>query len=562
MATSIDKIQELEDELQYMDDKLCYYGELFNADGYISDEEDKKLKKMQASIEKAKAKLAKLKQIKRSNNRKLNAAKALIAELENVFVESNLELTPYTKLQDYSMDIATISGRIKASGVLERKAQKIIDRLDDWDKKIHQAIDKKVALIQQKKEKSKTKKKEVQEESSSPKSQSKTEIKIVYSDYKWIPRITGQLTIENEAPKKIKIKNLETTLKYAIPWNTSGQLKLTINLDFIFQNVPQKKHTKTEIVIIDFHVDEKGVFVFDTNKNISSMESGFSIESMFIDYFVGKIDAMKDSFNQLIDSKSFDDAKQVGKKMVDNFSIGSGSPIIDMITKNISKNRINSNISVDANTDKNTNKVSIKVHFKVGGISFGASLSPVNVGVDTQFSIPEYSKDNNVAAILFEVKKRKKETDNSSIKFEKNEVTLDKGDKNQLHRLIVEDFSKLVATKLKKDFPHKTFSTQEISMIRDLTLKQKNDEYYSIYLEGTTSCEGSEEINRKISKGRQNSVKEYLIELGVEPSNFVLSPPIGKLKCRKYMGSDEKEKDNPKEVSIVLSLKKLKMLSE
>ncbi|WMX13839.1 OmpA family protein [Aureispira sp. CCB-E] len=530
MATSIDKIQELEDELQYMDDKLCYYGELFNADGYISDEEDKKLKKMQASIEKAKAKLAKLKQIKRSNNRKLNAAKALIAELENVFVESNLELTPYTKLQDYSMDIATISGRIKASGVLERKAQKIIDRLDDWDKKIHQAIDKKVALIQQKKEKSKTKKKEKQKKVKEE-PYSETPIQSTLGSFSIIAEANVLVTCSNGKKITRSISDAYKDDSITLPQNTTGSI--TIELKFILSHGDTIINTFTRYETISTHYEVQGNGTISINA--LKTYSQFNRENIFAS-IIKQI---------LVLGKLHPDDKKFTNELK------------KLITK------INQQtITIDTSAELNNNTIVLKAQASVdsNNLDMGASIGIASI--DYSAILFKGFELNMQIPIIFKAQKPKKETDNSSIKFEKNEVTLDKGDKNQLHRLIVEDFSKLVATKLKKDFPHKTFSTQEISMIRDLTLKQKNDEYYSIYLEGTTSCEGSEEINRKISKGRQNSVKEYLIELGVEPSNFVLSPPIGELKCRKYMGSDEKEKDNPKEVSIVLSLKKLKMLSE
>lgn len=43
MATQADKIQLLEDELQNLDSKLTYYGDLFNADGRIDKDEKKKI---------------------------------------------------------------------------------------------------------------------------------------------------------------------------------------------------------------------------------------------------------------------------------------------------------------------------------------------------------------------------------------------------------------------------------------------------------------------------------------------------------------------------------------
>jgi len=61
MATKAEKIEKLETELKTLKDTLTKYGDMFNADGHIDTEEQKQLDRMQTIIQKAEAKLTKMK---------------------------------------------------------------------------------------------------------------------------------------------------------------------------------------------------------------------------------------------------------------------------------------------------------------------------------------------------------------------------------------------------------------------------------------------------------------------------------------------------------------------
>lgn len=532
MGTQTDKIQQLEDQLTDIDNRLTYYGELFNADGDINRKEQKDLDKMKATIKKIKAKIAKRKAARLAKFKKrkfvdkaVRSAKNLILELENVFVKGNLKETSYQKLQDYSMEIATISERIKKLGVLDTKAQSIVDELGIWDKKIHEAIEEKVAAVNNNKKQEKKKEEEEITHSETP-------IQVELDSFSII--IEGDILIKcsngKEISKHMTLADRDNTIY--IPRGTTGAITVDFKLTLKHGSSSIKTFNRYETINTHYKSDSDGNISINELKISSHFNRKNIVDSI--------INQLKIILASSPDDKSFSDElkKLIGK-------VNQQTIVID--TKSMLKN--------------NTIIMQAKASVDDSTLDMGASLLTV-VSLGYSAMLFKGFELNMQVPIIFESKKSKKEIKNSNIKFDENQAKLDADDKNQLHQLIITHFTSLVEAKLKKDFGDKKFSKEQVKRIRNLTLLEPNRKFYTIHIEGTTSCTGSEEVNRKISKVRQKNVQKCLVEMGVKESNFALSPTLGKSECIKYIGRDEKNQDSPRQVKIGIELVKLKFPAE
>lgn len=141
MATLLDKIQEVKNELEDFDNKLIYYSELYYSDNEVTDEEQKKLDEIKADIKKLEVELEKReKKIISTIKKRTDSGLNLIEELEIRCKDGKLKTIPLQKLKNYSTIILKISQKMKAVGVLDPKAQKVVNNLNTWNKKIQKQI--------------------------------------------------------------------------------------------------------------------------------------------------------------------------------------------------------------------------------------------------------------------------------------------------------------------------------------------------------------------------------------------------------------------------------------
>lgn len=454
-----------------------------------------------------------------------NDAKELIKELNNVFVKGNLEATSYEKLQDYSMDITTISDRINATGVLNSKAQKIVEELSVWDNKIHEEIETKVAAIKSKEQAKVIKKK----------TKPSTKLKITANDYVWTPKITGQIEWGNES-KQIDIKDLQTIPTCIIPWNTKGKLTLNLSLAFSLKEMPQKEYKQERTVYGEFSVDDKGKFELGALNQQSFSKTGLSIKSTIINFVLLKAKEIKSYFRKTENPPSLEETVDKVTDTLSNIVVP-----VELIQDQINKHSFNANISAIATG----NSIRIETKYEISGTVINVSLSPLDVGVSFQFDIPDLNKTNSIATIKFEAEKNNSQTIEQSTKVQFNkegDFTIDGDDKNtlKLWRSSVKNklTATLVSSEQKKNTPKNEIEKKVRNQVRNILLGNK----YSIEVIGFASSTKSRNKNNDLGYDRAQNIKKQLVKMGFKEDR-ILHDSDGEKTCKEKYGDNSDAKD-------------------
>lgn len=338
-------------------------------------------------------------------------------------------------------------------------------------------------------------------------------LSISADDYQWNVNIKGTVQWGKSEVQKFEVKSMGKSPTFSVPWNSAGYVTLDVSLQLVYKKKTQHAQVKKQKIIANFKVDDKGVFTFLPLKNITTTKGASDFELLFY--------GIKESIE--ISTESISEAMR--------------GPLNNFIMGELNKQGISTQII----PNKEGNSIVISISIQTADKNIDLSLSPLDVGVGSNFIIKGININNTVASIDFKVVQPKEAifNSNTTIQFEKeNQIALDQVSEKELHQWWEATKKDLLNTIIEQEKSKNTpaDTIDAIAQKRQLQILTDGNAY-AIEITGFASSTGGDSKNIKIGSERAKAIENYLKNT-LQIKGKILTQSNGEVDCKEKKGDN------------------------